>query len=157
MARAEDDAPSGAPAHPVTSLLYIVRQIELAVRSHLDDLVKPAGITAAQYTVLTVLRRHDGMSSAQLARHSFVRAQSMADVVAALEGRGLITRRRDPANRRVLLISLTEAGHLLLAGHDDAVHALEERMLSGLTKNQQATLEDYLGRCRSALTDPPMR
>ena len=142
------------PPHP--SLLYTIKQVELASRSHLDELVKPAGITALQYTALTVLRRRDGLSSAQLARSSFVTAQSMADMVTALERRGLITRRRDPANRRALLISLTDAGDELLARYDEAVSMLEERMLSGLTASQRRNLADYLNRCRSALSDVPL-
>ena len=51
-----------------------------------------AGITALQYTSLTVLERHDGLSAAQLARDSFVTAQSIADVVRSLENRGLVRR-----------------------------------------------------------------
>ena len=48
-------------------MLYTVKQVELAVRSHLDDLLKPAGITALQYTALTVLDRRDGISLTELA------------------------------------------------------------------------------------------
>jgi DNA-binding MarR family transcriptional regulator len=141
--------------HP--SLLYTIKQVELVTRSHLDELVKPAGITALQYTALTVLRRGDGLSSAQLARNSFVTAQSMADMVTALERRGLITRRRNPANRRVLLLSLTQAGRDLLDTHQEAVNELEERMLSGLTPAQRRNLARYLNRCRSALSEIPPR
>src|SRR5919201_164372 len=103
------------------SLLYMVKQVELVVRSHLDELVKPAGITALQYTALTVLERHDGLSAAQLARDSFVTAQSMADLVRSLESRGLVRRERNPRNRRELLILLTESGRDLLARHAEPV------------------------------------
>src|ERR671923_2092617 len=96
------------------SLLYMVKQVELVVRAHLDELVKPAGITALQYTALTVLERHDGLSAAQLARDSFVTAQSMADLVRSLESRGLVRRERNPQSRRELLILLTDAGRELL-------------------------------------------
>jgi DNA-binding MarR family transcriptional regulator len=137
------------------SLLYAIKQVELAARSHIEELVKPAGITALQYTALTVLRRRDGLSSAQLARNSFVTAQSMADMVTTLQRRGLIIRRRDPRNRRALLISLTETGHALLATHDKAVGALEERMLTGLSPQERRGFEDYLNRCRAALSDRP--
>jgi DNA-binding MarR family transcriptional regulator len=70
------------------SLLYLIKRTELAVRARLEELLKPAGITALQYTALTVLQRRDGISAAQLARDSFVTAQSMADMVRALERRG---------------------------------------------------------------------
>ncbi len=149
------DGPAGPGEGPRPSLLYAVKQVELAARSHMDELLKPAGITALQYTALTVLRRRDGLSSAQLARNSFVTAQSMADMVTALDRRGLIARRRDPGNRRVLLISLTDTGRELLAAYDEAVDALEEQMLGGLRKQERHDLEDYLNRCRAALSDRP--
>ncbi|HYS40729.1 MAG TPA: MarR family transcriptional regulator [Pseudonocardiaceae bacterium] len=138
------------------SLLYAIKQVELVSRAHLDDLLKPSGVTALQYTALTVLQRRDGLSSAQLARNSFVTPQAMADLVTGLERRGLITRDRDPDNRRRLLISLTEAGHALLAQHESAVRALEEQMLADLDRTERAALADYLNRCRAALaTEPP--
>jgi DNA-binding MarR family transcriptional regulator len=129
-----------------TSLLYSLKRVELAVRAHLDDLLKPSGITALQYTALTVLERHDGLPAAQLARDSFVTAQSIADIVRALENRGLIHRERNPRNRRELLIHLTEEGRQLLADHADGVAALEERMVSKLTARQVAQF-------RAALAD----
>lgn len=148
-------AAAGAPSASRPSLLYAVKQVELAIRSRMDELVRTSGITALQYTALTVLRRRDGLSSAQLARNSFVTAQSMADMVTFLERRGLISRQRDPANRRALLISLTEEGHALLAAHDEAMAELEDRMLSGFTAGQRHDLEEYLNRCRISLAGGP--
>ena len=132
-------------------LLYLVKQVELAVRSHLDNLLRPAGLTALQYTALTVLERHPDMSAAQLARNSFVTAQSMADMITALEGRGLIERHRDQADRRRLVVALTPAGRELLAGYRDQVTALEERMLAGLSGGETSQLRRSLHACRANL------
>ncbi len=68
-------------------LLLSVKRLELVVRAHLDELLKPSGITALQYTALTVLDQHDGLLAARLARRSFVTAQSTADLVRAFEQR----------------------------------------------------------------------
>jgi DNA-binding MarR family transcriptional regulator len=114
------------------SLLYLVKQLELLVRARLSDLVRPAGITALQYTALTVLHRHDGLSTAALARRSFVTAQAMADMVGALEDRGLIRRERNAGNRREMLICLTGRGTALLAELAEPVRLLEERMTGDL-------------------------
>ncbi|MFF5701108.1 MarR family winged helix-turn-helix transcriptional regulator [Streptomyces sp. NPDC012794] len=119
-----------------TSLLYLVKRTELAVRARLEELVRPAGITALQYTALTVLDRHDGISAAQLARDSFVTAQTMADMVRALESRGLIRREPNPANRRERLVLLTEAGKGLLDEYARPARALEERMVADLTPEE---------------------
>ncbi|GGY06034.1 MarR family winged helix-turn-helix transcriptional regulator [Streptomyces djakartensis] len=134
------------------SLLYMVKQVELVVRSHLDELVKPSGITALQYTALTVLERHDGLSAAQLARDSFVTAQSIADLVRSLEGRGLVRRERNPRNRRELLILLTDDGRELLARHAGPVRELEERMVRDLTAHQTEQFRQALAKAWHALS-----
>ncbi len=127
--------------------MYLVKQVELAIRSRLDDIFRPIGLTALQYTALTVLERHPNLSTAQLARHSFVAAQSMADMVAALTERGLTERHRDEADHRRLVISLTVSGKDLLDRYRDEVGALESQMLAGLTTAQVAGLRRSLQAC----------
>jgi DNA-binding MarR family transcriptional regulator len=139
------------PAGSEPMLLYLVKQVELAVRSHLDDLLRPAGLTALQYTALTVLERHPDLSSAQLARNSFVTAQSMADMITTLEGHGLIERHRDRTDRRRLVVALTTAGRELLDRYRDQVDALEEQMLAGLTQAQISSLRRNLHACHANL------
>ena len=136
---------------PAPSLLYVMKQLELAVRSELDDIVRPAGLTALQYTALTVLERHPGIAAAQLARHSFVTAQSMADMVGALLASGLVERHRDPADRRRLVLALTPDGRNLLDGYRGEVAALEARMLDGLSQRDAAALRRMLLTCRANL------
>ena len=147
----------GEAREPVTgtgaapTLLYLMKQVELAVRAGLDDLTRPADLTALQYTALTVLERHADLTAAHLARHSFVTAQTMADMVTSLIGRGLIERHRDPADRRRLVIALTAKGKRLLDELRPEVAALETRMLSLLSVEEAAELRRALELCRSAL------
>jgi DNA-binding MarR family transcriptional regulator len=132
-------------------LLYLIKQAELAVRSRLDDIVRPSGMTALQYTALTVLERHADMSSAQLARRSFVTAQSMADLIGALEARGLIERHRDRTDRRRLVVALTAEGRALLDRYRDEVTALEVSMVAGLPPDEIALLRHALRACHANL------
>jgi len=143
---------SRGTAHDEPSLLYVMKQVELAVRAELDEIAKPAGLTALQYTALTVLERHPNLTSAQLARNSFVTAQAMADMVAALQERGLVERHRDEQDRRRLVLALTAQGRRLLGTLRDTVAALEDRMLVGLTDHQIAQLRQSLLSCRAALS-----
>jgi DNA-binding MarR family transcriptional regulator len=145
----EVQAPAGESAPP--TLLYLMKQVELAVRARLDELVRPAGLTALQYTALTVLERHPDLTSAHLARNSFVTAQSMADMVTSLRSRGLIDRHQDPADRRRLVLSLTETGRTLLDGYRQAVADLETEMLSGLSAEEASVLRQAMLSCREAL------
>ena len=142
-------------AQSETTLLYLVKRVELAVRSRLDEVLRPGGLTTLQYTALTVLQRHPAsLTSAQLARNSFVTAQTMADMVSALLDRGLIDRNRDPADRRRLVLTLTPEGEALLSRFRGPVEELEARMLSDLTAKQAAELRTSLLSCRAALERP---
>ena len=139
------------------TLLYLMKQVELAVRARLDELVRPAGLTALQYTALTVLERHPDLTSAHLARNSFVTAQSMADMVTSLRAQGLIDRHQDPRDRRRLVLSLTEDGKLLLDRYRQAVVDLEAEMLSDLSADQASDLRSSMLSCREALKRTPTR
>jgi DNA-binding MarR family transcriptional regulator len=141
------------PSGNETMLLYLVKQVELAVRSHLDSLLRPAGLTALQYTALTVLERQPDISSAQLARHSFVTSQSMADMISALQGRGLIERHRDHTDRRRLVVALTAAGQNVLDRYRDRVAELEADMLAGISAAEVAVLRRGLQVCRANLAE----
>ncbi|MFD5648701.1 MarR family winged helix-turn-helix transcriptional regulator [Streptomyces sp. NPDC127039] len=134
------------------SLLYLVKRTELVVRARLEELLRPAGVTALQYTALTVLERHDGVSAAQLARDSFVTAQSMADMVRALETRELIRREPNPRNRRERLILLTETGRRLLADYAEPTARLEERMVAELGPDEIDHFRDALNGAWRALS-----
>ena len=134
------------------TLLYLIKQVELAVRQSLDDVVAAAALTTLQYTALTVLERHPGITSAELARNSFVRAQTMAEMVTYLLGRGLVTRERDENNRKQYLLALSPEGQQVLDDLYDAVADIEAKMLDGFDAGQTEILRTYLLRCRHSLS-----
>lgn len=136
------------------TLLYAIKQVELAVRAHMDELLRPMNLTALQYTALTVLRRREGLSSAELARNSFVTAQTMGEMITTLERRGLVERRTDPGDRRRMLTSLTDSALVLLREYDERIRELEGAMVADLTLRQRQAFRDYLAVCRNALGDP---
>ncbi|MGY1821647.1 MarR family winged helix-turn-helix transcriptional regulator [Geodermatophilus sp. SYSU D00079] len=143
------------PGRPST--LYLVKQLEQAVRARLDEVLRPAGITPLQYTALTVLERHTDLSTAELARNSFVTDQSAADMVAALEERGLLSRVPDPRDRRRRVLRLTGPGRDLLDRYRDEVGRLESRMVAPLSSGQAEDLRRYVLLCRAALDSQPPR
>jgi DNA-binding MarR family transcriptional regulator len=136
-------------------MLYLVKQLELAVRSRLDEVLRPESITPLQYTALTVLERRSDLSTAELARNAFVTDQSAADMVGVLEGRGLILRHPDPGDRRRRVVRLTTPGRELLDRVRDDVDAVEERMLSPLAASEAGDLRHYVTACRAALSSSP--
>jgi len=137
------------------TLLYLIKQLELAVRSRLDEVLRPVAITPLQYTALTVLERRSDLSTAALARNAFVTDQSAADMVAALEGRGLVARAPDPVDRRRRVLRLTGAGRDLLDQVRGDVDEVEALMLSPLDPDEAEALQRYLAACRAVLASAP--
>jgi DNA-binding MarR family transcriptional regulator len=139
------------------SLLYAAKRLELAIRARLDETLRGSGVTTLQYTALTVLAHRDGTSAAQLARDSFVTPQSMADMLRALERRGLIRRATNPGSRRELLVHLTDDGRSLLRQHAAGAAGIETLMTAGLTAAEVETFRRVLSQGWTNLRDTKPR
>ena len=131
---------------------YLVKRLESAVRRNLDLELGAHGMTTPQYAALSILRAQPGLSSAQLARRAFVTPQSMQVMVTAFIRDGLVERRTDPSNQRVLRIHLTRDGELLLLRADEAAASIEEQMLGDMDGEQTALLRELMTVCIENLT-----
>jgi DNA-binding MarR family transcriptional regulator len=130
---------------------YLVYRLERRLRDRLDDAVRAHGVTTTEYVTLSVLRTHDGMSSAQLARWAFVTPQAMNVVITALETRRLVRRRQDPQHGRVLRISVTRKGLDVLDRCDRAMDLIEADMLGELAPESVEILKRLLAECAHSL------
>src|SRR6202012_5976281 len=125
---------------------YLVKQLELAIRAGMDAIAGEFGVTALQYTALSVLSRHPGLSAAQMAHRSFVSPQAGNEMVKILERKGLITRTPDAYNRHIRRINLTAAGRGVLSQWVVRIDRLEARMLAA----PEPAVVDALRRALSA-------
>src|SRR4051812_47956072 len=108
---------------------YLVYRVERRLRVHLDEAMRQHGVTTTEYVTLSVLRRHDGMSCAELGRWAFVTPQAMNVVIAKLEKRRLVRRRPDPTHGRVRRASVTAKGLEVLEACDRSMDEIERDML----------------------------
>ena len=130
--------PTGAAAEPRIS--YAIARLHQLVFSSVSELAARHGLTALQFTTLSVLDRHGTpLSSSQLASRSFMTAQSMHEVIHRLEQDGLIERNPHPDHGRKLPASLTAKGRRVLAACEAAVADFETSMLKGFTKSDRDT------------------
>lgn len=134
----------GVAADPTPRLSDVLGRADFALRRRLAEGLSTLGLTLPQFTALSVLRRRDGLSNAQLARRTLITPQSMIIVTAALEREGLITRVPDPAHGRVLRTLLTDSGSRLLDAADQTVEAIEADMLQELSAADRKRLLDDL-------------
>jgi DNA-binding MarR family transcriptional regulator len=132
---------------------YRLKVAQIALRVRMDAALKPVGITAPQYAVLTAIAAEPGVSNAALARAAFVTPQTMQGIVANLERMGLLTRSEHPSLGRILRADLTAKGRAALGRAHALVTDVEDKMLAGLSKADTARLADLLGRCADNLAD----
>lgn len=133
---------------------YVLKQAATALRAAMDTVLRPLEISVPQYACLELLDGNPGLSNAGLARGAFVTRQSMNGVLRGLQDRGLVTRPATAPHGRALPTQLTPAGLKRLRAARAAVHAVEQQMLTNLSREQQRRLRDDLAQCVEALSDP---
>ena len=126
---------------------YVIARLDRALRRQIADMVAPHGLTATQYTALSVLRAGKGLSNAQLARRSYVTPQSMIEMLGTLEAKGLIERSPAPDHGRILRTELTAKGKRLLARCDEELDRIEGEMTRELSPEEREAFEHMLRSC----------
>jgi len=133
-----------------TSLGYLLKEAASALRSAMEEVLRPLGMTITHYSCLELLAQRPGMSNSDLARGAFVTRQSMNVLLQSLEKDGYVTRPGAAPAGRVLPATLTPRGRRSLAQATAAVRSVEVRMLSGMTDaEQQAALRALRSMVRS--------
>jgi len=77
-------------------------------------------LTLPESAALTRLDRGGPTTASALARLERISPQSIGATLAGLEERGLVERRRDPADGRRVVLSVTEAGHKTMRSRRNA-------------------------------------
>ena len=143
----------GPGIHLETSVGYLLKEASSALRSAMEAVLRPLGMTITHYSCLELLAQRPGLSSSDLARGTFVTRQSMNVLLQALERDGLVTRAEQATTGRVLPTELTDAGRRQLATASAAVRGVEDRMKSGMDETEQAVFADLLARSIASLRD----
>ncbi|MFP3942101.1 MAG: MarR family transcriptional regulator, partial [Thermoanaerobaculia bacterium] len=79
------------------------------------ELLRRRNLTTPQLATLRQLGRHGPLPAGRLARGISVSQATITGVVDRLEERALVTRSRDPRDRRRVVVDLTEAGRQVVA------------------------------------------
>ncbi|MFI9561005.1 MarR family winged helix-turn-helix transcriptional regulator [Nonomuraea endophytica] len=132
------------------SVGYVLKQVQAALHTAMDEVLRPLGLTVAQYACLELLGRHPGLSNSELARRAFVTRQSMNLVLRRLQDRGLLTRPEHAAHGRALPTELTRTGQSTLREASVAVRAVERQLFSPLSQAQQLRLREDLATLATA-------
>ncbi|QID40257.1 MarR family transcriptional regulator [Streptomyces albus] len=104
------------------------------------------GFSRPEFDILSALRREDReLTPGQLAREIYASATSVAKRVRTLEEKGLLARRPDDRDRRVVHLSLTVSGRELVDRIMPEQTAYERSLLAGLGEEERDQLARVLG------------
>jgi DNA-binding MarR family transcriptional regulator len=122
-----------------------------ALMQGLAATLKPAGLSPTQYNVLRILRGAgpDGLACREIAERMITRDPDVTRLLDRLEERGLVTRTRDRADRRIITTRITEKGLGLLNELDEPVAQLHAEQLRHLGDQRLRSLITLLETARA--------
>jgi DNA-binding MarR family transcriptional regulator len=103
-----------------------------------------AGLTPSQLSALAVIENHGPLTLGAVAERERVAPPSITKIVNNLEERGLVVRTGDPEDRRITMVTTSEAGAELVAESRRRKTAWLAGRIDLLDADQQRRLADAL-------------
>jgi DNA-binding MarR family transcriptional regulator len=119
---------------------------------HIEQILKEAGITFAQYNVLRIVRggEPEGLCRNEIRDRMLTRMPDMTRLLDRMEEAGLVSRSRDEEDRRMVRTHVTDAGLRLLDELSNPVSAEHRRRFGELGEERLRHLIDLLHEIRRA-------
>jgi MarR family transcriptional regulator for hemolysin len=131
-----------APADLPIGLL--VDRTAKALSRAFDDALAVVGGSTSAWLVISSLKNSAHRTQGELAEEVGVRQPTLSHHLDALERAGLVTREREPGNRRVQRVAVTEAGEQLFLRMRRAAAAFDGRLKAGLEEAEVGELRRLL-------------
>ena len=138
VVRYANDVSNGPEAEPplANQLRLAVVRLNRRLRAQRTDQT----VTLTQLAAMASLRKCGPLTPGELAAKERVQPPSMSRVIAALEERGLVSRRPHPSDRRQAIVSVTDEGVAYLDAEAAARERWLDRRLAELTEDERALL-----------------
>ncbi|MFN4097340.1 MAG: MarR family winged helix-turn-helix transcriptional regulator [Sphingomonas sp.] len=133
------------------SLGFLISDVSRLLRKRFDERARLIGVTRQQWRTLSVLKRHEGSNQGMLAELLEVEPITLGRMIDRLEEAGWVERRRDPGDRRVWRIHLTDAAQPILLQLKTIADALFVDAAEGISPTDQAKLHALLEQLRANL------
>ena len=131
------------------AFLNLARTCDVLAGELAINVFKPAGLTAAQYNALRILRGAGGaLACGEIGDRMIAREPDMTRLIDRLETRGLVARSREADDRRVVSVRITPAGLKALEALDPQVLAAHRKQLGHMSKKELEQLIALLEKAR---------
>lgn len=123
------------------------------MRAHCEERGKPYVITPPQWGALSLLMTQDGLTVGTMSQKRGVDAPTATGILKRLEQSGLVERRHDREDRRVVKIYLTAEGRDIAATLTRPIEEFDQRMKAGLSDTDLDRLLAQLHRIIANVTE----
>lgn len=127
-------------------IVYLLAKNSQAGYRFWGSYISEYNVTTVQAMVLILLNRKDGVSAKSLGEQTQLDSATITGVLDRLEGMSLIIKKKNPADRRAILISLSEKGKKDAAKLDDLFEKAHNDFLEDLSKDEEDILRNLLKR-----------
>lgn len=137
------------PRRETEAMVSILRTA--AVLDHLvGDALKPHGLTGTQYNVLRILRGagEQGLCGREVGERLISQVPDVSRLLDRMEEVGLVTRERDPGDRRHVTARISTEGLRLLEEVDPLLREIEQRRFGRVGADELRTLVELLAAVR---------
>ncbi len=154
--------PATQPApHPdAADRLAIIERLRVvyrALQAHSRWVEQQCGVSAAQLWLLTALDPDAGMPVGKLSRILSLHRSTTSNLLDKLERKGLVMRRRDGLDQRVVRVVLTPSGRDLVARAPAPTQGVIHDALGQLSAEELAGLDAGLKALVAAMSGHPAR
>ena len=133
------------PRTPEPIGLQLTRTAKVVSRAFDDALVREGGSLPTWLILVSLKARRHG-AQRELAEDVGVEGPTLTHHLNRMEAAGLITRTRDPGNRRVHQVELTDTGEATFQRLLGAVAAFDAQLRTGFTKKELDATASILAR-----------
>ena len=123
------------------------------MRAAADEAYGRHGVRLGQNLLLAALADEDGLTPGELAHRLQVTTPTIVKMATRMDAAGLLSRRRDPNDARLVRLYLSDHGRAAAGPIEDERLRLQERALAGLSDAQRRELEGALAHVIRNLED----
>ena len=123
-----------------------------ALRAVTDAALRRHGLHLGQDHLLAVLWERDGSTPGQVAAAVNVTTAAVTKVATRMAGAGLLVRRRDDRDNRLVRLWLTDSGRALREPVEEARQSLEDTITADLTEEEREHLLTALAKIYQSAT-----
>jgi len=137
----------------VSEFVTLFTRASKLMRAAADEAYGRHGVRLGQNLVLAALADEDGLTPGELAHRLQVTTPTIVKMATRMDAAGLLSRRRDPNDARLVRLYLSDHGRAAAGPIEDERLRLQERALAGLSDAQRRELEGALAHVIRNLED----